>query len=87
MALVLESIARLAVAALSLLVFIVGMVAYARRRTPRMLLVLLLFTVFLIQGILLAIEVFIADTASLETAYYAFQFVEIALVATIILKR
>jgi hypothetical protein len=78
---------RLAVAALSLLVFVVGCVAYARRPTGRMLLVLLLFLAFLVQGALLLVEVFLLDTALTEGAYYAFQLGEILLVALIILKR
>ena len=78
---------RLAVAALSVLVFIVGLVAYIRRPTVRMLLVLALFFAFLAQGILLVVEVFFIDTPRTESAYYAFQLVEIALVALIILKR
>lgn len=78
---------RLAVATLSILVFGVGLVAYMRRPTLRMLLVLCLFLAFLAQGILLVVEVFWLDTPVTESAYYAFQFIEIALVALIILKR
>lgn len=78
---------RLAVAVVSVLVFVVGLVAYLRRPTGRMLLVLLLFTAFLVQGILLAVEVFFLDTALTQTAYFAFQFVEIVLVALVIMKR
>lgn len=78
---------RLAVAALSLAVFAVGVVAYARRPTPRMLLVLALFAAFLVQGALLVVEVLVADTAFTESVYYAFQLVELALVAAIMLKR
>lgn len=78
---------RLAVAALSILVFIVGLLAYLRRPTVRMLLVLALFLAFLLQGILLIVEVFFIDTPVTESAYYAFQLIEIALVALIILKR
>lgn len=78
---------RVAVALLSLLVFLVGVVAYARRPTLRMLLVLILFVTFLAQGILLLVEVFVVDSTLTESAYYAFQLVEIALVALVILKR
>lgn len=78
---------RLAVATLSALVFGVGLVAYMRRPTLRMLLVLGLFLAFLAQGALLVVEVFWLDTPVTESAYYAFQLVEIALVALIILKR
>lgn len=78
---------RLAVALLSLLVFVVGIVAYRRRPTVRMLLVLALFAVFLAQGVLLVFEVFYVDTPRTEGLYYAFQLVEIALVALVILKR
>lgn len=87
MAVRVEDVVRLAVAALSLLVFIVGVVAYLRRPTTRMLLVVLLFTAFLVQGILLLIEVLFLDSPVIESIYYAFQLLEIALVATIILKR
>lgn len=82
-----EDVLRLAVAALSALVFVVGLVAYLRRPTTKMLLVLALFVAFLVQAILLVVEVFFVDTAITESAYYAFQLVEIALVALIILKR
>lgn len=82
-----EDVLRLAVAALSALVFVVGLVAYLRRPTAKMLLVLALFVAFLVQAILLVVEVFFVDTAITESAYYAFQLVEIALVALIILKR
>lgn len=78
---------RLAVALVSILVFVVGLVAYLRRPTGRMLLVLLLFAAFLVQGILLAVEVFFVDTPLTQSAYFAFQFVEIVLVALVILKR
>lgn len=87
MPLSLQDVLRLAVAALSALVFIVGLAAYLRRPTVRMFLVLGLFLAFLAQGILLVVEVFILDTAVTESAYYAFQLVEIALVTLIILKR
>ncbi len=83
----LEATTRLAVAILSLLVFIVGAVAYSRRPTRRMLLVLALFLVFLVQGAILAFELVTGETTSAESAYFAFQFVEIALVAVILLKR
>jgi uncharacterized membrane protein HdeD (DUF308 family) len=78
---------RLGVALLSILVFVVGVVAYRRRPTTRMMLVLLLFSAFLVQGILLAVEVFWVDSPLTESLYYAFQLVEIALVALILLKR
>lgn len=78
---------RLAVAVLSLLVFCVGVVAYARRPTTRMLLVLVLFAAFLAQGVLLVAEVLWSRSPLVEDAYYAFQLAEIALVALIILKR
>lgn len=78
---------RLAVAALSLAVFVVGVVAYARRPTPRMLLVLALFGAFLAQGALLAFEVLVTDTSFTESVYYGFQLAELALVAAIMLKR
>ena len=87
MSVAIENALRLAVAAVSLLVFVVGVVAYARRPTARMLLVLLLFSAFLLQGVLLAVEVFLLDTPVTESAYYAFQLAEILLVALIILKR
>jgi hypothetical protein len=83
----LESVLRVAVALVSFAVFALGIVAYARRRTPRMLLVLGLFTVFAVQGVLLLVEVFVVDTPLTESAYYAFQLVEVALVAAVILKR
>lgn len=82
-----EEYLRLAVAVLSILVFVVGLVAYTRRRTTRMLFVLALFAVFLAQGILLVIEVFVVDTPFTESLYYAFQLVEVSLVALVILKR
>lgn len=82
-----EDALRLAVALLSVLVFIVGAAAYARRPTPRMLLVLALFLVLLVQGALLAFEVFVADTSVTESAYYAFQLVEVGLLAFILVKR
>lgn len=82
-----EDVLRLAVAALSALVFVVGLVAYLRRPTAKMLLVLALFVAFLVQAILLVVEVFFVDTAITESAYYAFQLVEVGLVAAIILKR
>lgn len=78
---------RVAVALLSILVFIIGLVAYVRRPTTRMLLVLALFAAFLAQGALLIVEVFVVDTTFTETLYYAFQLVEVALVAAVILKR
>lgn len=83
----LQDALRILVALLSALVFVLGVVAYRRRPTTRMLLVLLLFAAFLAQGVLLAYEVFVADTPPVESAYYAFQAVEIVLVAAIILKR
>lgn len=82
-----QDVLRIVVALLSALVFALGVVAYRRRPTARMLLVVLLFAAFLVQGGLLAYEVFVADTAVVETAYYAFQAVEIVLIAAIILKR
>ena len=82
-----ENVLRIAVAALSLLVFVVGAVAYARRPTTRMLLVLLLCAAFLVQGVLLVVEVAFFDTPITEGLYYFFQLIEIALVAAIILKR
>ena len=87
MATFLEDAVRVAVALLSILVFVVGLVAYRRRPTARMLLVLALFAVFLAQGAILLVEVFLVDTPLTETAYYAFQLVEVALVAAVILKR
>lgn len=81
-----EAAARLAVAALSVLVFFVALVAYRRRPTGRMLVVLALFFVFLVQGLVLMYEVFVTDSTFAESAYYGFQLVEIALVATILLK-
>ena len=87
MPLVLEEYLRLGVALLSILVFVVGFVAFWRRRTMRMGLVLALFAVFLAQGVLLIIEVLVVDTPFTESLYYAFQFVEVGLVALIILKR
>lgn len=87
MALDVQDALRLAVAALSALVFGVGVLAYARRPTGRMLLVLVLFLAFLAQGALLVVEVFWVDTPFTHNAYYAFQLAEIALVALIILKR
>lgn len=78
---------RVAVALLSTLVFVVGLVAYLRRPTARMLLVLGLFAVFLVQGGVLLVEVFVTDTPFTETLYYAFQLVEVGLVAAVILKR
>lgn len=87
MSLDLRDVMRLAVAVLSLLVLLVGIVAYARRPTVRMLLVLGLFLAFFAQGVLLVVEVFWIDTPLTESAYYAFQLVEILLVALIILKR
>lgn len=83
----LEAVARLAVAALSILVFGIGVVAYARRPTRRMLLVLGLFLVFLMQGVLLLVEVFFLESTVTESAYYGFQLVEVVLVAAILLKR
>ena len=83
----LQDALRLGVALLSALVFAVGVVAYRRRPTGRMMLVLLLFSAFLFQGILLAVEVLLIDTPLTESVYYAFQLVEIALVALILLKR
>ena len=83
----LQDALRLGVALLSALVFVVGVVAYRRRPTGRMMLVLLLFSAFLVQGILLTVEVFLIDTPLTESLYYAFQLVEIALVALILLKR
>jgi hypothetical protein len=83
----LEVAARVAVAALSIGVFLVGAVAYARRPTRRMLLVLALFLVLLVQGLLLLVEVFGRDTPSVEGAYFLFQFVEVSLLAAILLKR
>lgn len=82
-----EDVVRLAVAALSILVFVVGLLAYVRRPTARMGVVLLLFTAFLAQGVILFVEIFLTDTPVLENLYYIFQFIEIALVAAIILKR
>lgn len=87
MVLRIEDALRLAVAALSALVFVVGVVAYRRRPTSRMLLVLALFLMFLAQGVLLVVEVFVLDTPFTEDAYYVFQLVEILLVALVILKR
>lgn len=87
MSLDLHDALRLAVAALSMLVFVVGLVAYARRPTTRMLLVLVLFAAFLAQGALLTAEVFWTDAPLVQDAYYAFQLVEIGLVSLIILKR
>lgn len=78
---------RLAVALLSLFVLVVGAIAYWRRPTTRMLLVLALFVAFALQGALLVVEVFVVDTQVTESAYYAFQLAEIALVALVILKR
>lgn len=83
----LEATLRIAVAVLSIAVFALGIVAYMRRPTARMLLVLGLFAVFALQGVLLLVEVFWLDTPLTESAYYAFQLVEVALVAAIILKR
>lgn len=82
-----EDAARLAVAAISALVFVVGVVAYRRRPTARMLLVLALFSLFLAQGALLVFEVLVLDSSVTESIYYAFQFFEVLLVAAIILKR
>lgn len=83
----LQDAVRLTVAAVSVLVFLIGLVAYFRRPTARMLLVLALFGAFLAQGVLLAFEVLVIDTALTETAYYTFQLVELLLVAAILLKR
>lgn len=82
-----ESAVRLAVAAVSILVFIVGVVAWRRRPTPRTALVVVLFGLFLAQGVLLAYEVLVADTSATENAYYLFQLGEVSLVAVILLKR
>lgn len=87
MASLLQDALRLLVAGLSALVFVVGLVAYRRRPTPRMLLVLLLFVAFLAQGVLLTYEVLVEDTTIVESAYYGFQALEIVLVAAIIFKR
>lgn len=87
MATPLEDAIRVAVAVLSILVFVVGVVAYRRRPTARMLLVLALFAVFLVQGVLLLVEVFLVDTQSTEALYYAFQLLEVGLVAAVMLKR
>jgi hypothetical protein len=87
MALAMEDLARLAVAILSILVFLIGLAAYVRRPTVRMLLVLFLFAAFLAQAILLVVEVFFLDSQTTESAYYAFQLLEIGLVTLIILKR
>lgn len=87
MAFPVEDAIRLAVAALSGLVFVVGVVAYMRRPTTRMLLVLFLFTAFLVQGVLLVVEVVFLDSPVIESIYYLFQLLEIGLVAAIILKR
>lgn len=78
---------RIGVAILSLLVLVVGAVAYVRRPTPRMLLVVLLFLAFAAQGALLLVEVFVAASDLAQELYYLFQLVEIGLVAAIILKR
>lgn len=80
-------VVRLLVAAVSAFVFVIGLVAYVRRPTGRMLLVLILFGAFLLQGLLLAVEVLVLDTAVTETVYYGFQLVEVLLVAAIILQR
>lgn len=87
MALPLLDALRLAVAAVSAFVFVVGVVAYRRRPSGRMLLVVALFAAFLAQGVLLAIEVLVADTVLAETLYYGFQLLELLLVAAILLKR
>lgn len=87
MPMLVQNLLRLAVAILSLLVFLVGFVAWRRRPTTRMFIVLALFLVFLLQGALLVVEVFLVDTQLTESAYYGFQLVEIALVSLVILKR
>lgn len=78
---------RIAVAVLSAFIFVVGVAAYRRRPTRRMLMVLVLFSFFLLQGILLVVEVTYIDTELTESLYYAFQFVELALIALILLAR
>lgn len=87
MAFAVEDAARIAVGVLSVLVFIVGVIAYIRRPTARIFLVLLLFTVFLVEGALLIYEALVHDTTATESLYYLFQLLEIGLVSAIILKR
>lgn len=78
---------RVAVAVVSIFVFAVGAVAFARHRTPRVGIVLALFATFLVEGVLLLVEVFWIDTPLTETAYYAFQLVEVLLVAAVLVVR
>lgn len=78
---------RVLVAILSLGVLGVGAVAYRRRPTRRMLLVLALFVAFAAQGVLLLVEVFLVDTVVTESAYYLFQLVEVLLLCAAILAR
>lgn len=78
---------RVLVAILSLGVLGVGAVAYRRRPTRRMLLVLALFVAFAAQGVLLLVEVFLVDTVVTESAYYLFQLVEVLLLSAAILAR
>ncbi|HEV8361665.1 MAG TPA: hypothetical protein VGR28_14545 [Candidatus Thermoplasmatota archaeon] len=82
-----EVLLRLAVAALSLLAFAVGAVAFARRPTGRVLLMLGLFSVFLVQGVLLLLDVVVEDSPLPEDAYFAFQFLEVLLVTAVFVKR
>lgn len=82
-----ETFLRAAVALLAAGVFAVGIVAYARRPTARMLLVVGLFALFLLQGALLVGGIFLGESEIASDIYLGFQLLEVLVVALVVLKR
>lgn len=82
-----EAAIRVAVALVSIFLFIVVAAAWRRRPSPRMRLVVVAFAIFLVEGLILLFEVFIQDTTLTESAFYAFQLVELLVLAAAVLKR
>jgi cell shape-determining protein MreD len=82
-----EAVVRVAVALLSIFLFFVVAITYRRRPSPRMRWVLAAFAIFLVEGVILLVEVFIQDTTVTESAFYLFQFAELVVLATAVLKR
>jgi cell shape-determining protein MreD len=82
-----EAVVRTAVAAFSIFLFFVAAVAYRRRSSSRMRWVLGAFAIFLVEGVILLVEVFVQDTTVTGSVFYVFQFTELLVLSVAVLKR
>lgn len=60
-----EDVLRLAVGALSFVLFLIALLSYRRRPTPRVLILAIAFAVYAVKGIFLALEFFVEQEAAL----------------------